>query len=141
MIKNGWAARGWAGYSGMRQSVLRSPASASRAVTPASSHTAAARIAIHSRPANAWTTITAIGVSTATTSDTQRTTPRRDRKRYAAARVTAAPTTPTATIAKLASPAKATTMTTARHASTKLSRASQRCERVASGPGDLCILP
>ena len=45
-----------------------------------------------------------------------------------------------AAVAKLRTPAKTTRTTTARPASTKLSRASQRCERATSGPGDLCML-
>jgi hypothetical protein len=50
-----------------------------------------------------------------------------------AARLTAAAARPTPSIAKLFSPANASTTATARNASAKLSRAIQRCEGVPSG--------
>src|SRR5437763_518081 len=40
---------------------------------------------------------------------------------------------------KLFSPAKTTRIAAARHANRRLSRASQRCERGSSAPGDLCM--
>ena len=52
MIRYGYRAGGWAGCSGIRQSGWF-PASASRAVMPASSQTAADRTATHSRSLNA----------------------------------------------------------------------------------------
>src|SRR5580658_10297688 len=57
-----------------------------------------------------------------------------ERKRYAAARLTTAAVRPTATIARLFSPAKTTRTTIARPASTKLRRASQRWAGVLFGP-------
>ena len=80
MIRYGCRAGGCAGYSGMRQSG-RSPVSAWRAVTPASSQTPADTMATHSTPPTAKTTITAIGTRTKTPSDSQRTMPRRERKK------------------------------------------------------------
>ena len=100
---------------------------------PASSQIAAATIAIHSTFLSAKTAITAIGARTKTASDNQRHTPRLDRKKYAAARLTAAPARPTPSIARLFSSAKTATKTTARAASTKLRRASQRCAGVLGG--------
>src|SRR5262249_38921306 len=64
-------------------------------------------------------------------------TPRRERKKYAAVRLTAAPPRPTASIARLLSLAKTTRITTARAASIRLRRASQRWAAVghlAPGP-------
>ena len=117
----------------MRQSVW-SRASAKRAVMLASSQMAAATTATHSRFLSAKTAITAIGVRTKTASDSQRHTPRRERKKNAAARLTAAPTRPTASIVKLFSSAKTATKTTARPTSTKLRRASQCCAGTLRGP-------
>ena len=96
----------------------------------ASSHAAADTTATHSRFRTAKTTSTAIGARTKTPSDSQRHKPRRDRKKNAAVRPTAAAARPTASIEMLLSPAKTAAMTTAAAASTKLRRASQRCERV-----------
>ena len=90
-------------------------------------------MATHSTPRNAKTTITAIGARTKTTSDSQRNMPRRERKKYAATRLTTAAAPPTASIARLLSPAKTSRITIATPASRKLRRASQRCERVPSG--------
>src|SRR5438046_10104820 len=77
----------------------------------------------------------AIGARRKTARDSQRHMPRRERKKYAAAMATTAPASATASIAKLFSPAKTATMTTARAASAKLRRASQRCEGVAGVSG------
>ena len=100
----------------------------------ASSQTAADTIATQSTPRNAKTTITAIGARTKTASDSQRNMPRRERKKYAAARLTTAAARPVANIARLFSSAKTTRITIAAAASTKLRRASQRW------PGVLCGL-
>ena len=64
----------------MRQSGVLS-VSAWRAVTPASSQTAADTMATHRTPPIAKTTITAIGAKAKIPSDSQRTMPRRDRKK------------------------------------------------------------
>ena len=98
----------------------------------ASSQAAASTAATHSRSLNAYTTMTATGARTKTASDTWRSTPRRDRKKYAAARLTAAPASPTASIVRLFSPAKTTTTATAAARSRKLRRASQRWADVGS---------
>ena len=100
----------------------------------ASSHAAADTMATQSTPRNAKTTITAIGARAKTASDSQRNMPRRERKKNAAARLTTAAARPTASIARLLSPAKSTRITIAAAASTKLRRASQRW------PGVLCGL-
>src|SRR5437763_576019 len=100
----------------------------------ASSQMAAATMATHSRFLSAKTAITANGVRTKTASDSQRHTPRRERKKNAAARLTAAPTRPTASIVRLFSSAKTATKTTARLTSTKLRRARQCCAGVLRGP-------
>ena len=75
----------------------------------ASSQMAAATAATHSRFLSAKTAITAIGARTKTASDSQRHTPRLERKKYAAARLTAAPARPTASIVRLFSSAKTAT--------------------------------
>ena len=69
--------------------------------------------------------INVIGARTKTASDSHRQMPRRDRKKYAAARLTTAAAAPTASMARLFSPAKIR-IRIARPASTKLRRASQR---------------
>src|SRR5438046_8166166 len=78
--------------------------------------------------------ITAAGASAKTASDTQRNPPRREGSRYAAVRPTAAAASPTASMARVFSPANTARMATARPARTRLSRASQRCPRVPRGP-------
>ena len=132
MIRYGCRAGGSAGCSGIRQSVT-SPASATRATTLASSHAAADATATHSTPRTAKTTITATGARTKTASDSHRTRPRRDKNKNAATRLTTTAAPPTASIATLLNPANSSRITIATATSTKLRRASQRCERVPSG--------
>lgn len=137
MIRDGCEEGGWAGYSGMRQSA-RLPDTAERAVMAASNQTAADKNATHSTWANAKTIMTAIGARMKAPSDNHRRTPRRERKKYAAVRLTAAPPSPTASIARLLSSAKTTRVTTARAANRRLKRASQRWPAVghlAPDPG------
>ena len=139
MIRNGCAAGGWAGYSGIRQSVSVAGQRQPRRHAREQPH--GGRQDRHPQQA---------GERVDDDHRDRRKHEHRQRQpahhappgqeQYAAARLTAAPARPTASIAKLFSPAKATTTTTARHASSRLSRASQRCERVASGPGDLCMI-
>src|SRR5580693_1419983 len=93
--------------------------------------------------------ITAIGARTKTASDSQRQMLRRERKKYAAARPTTPAARPTATMARLFSPAKTSRITIARPASTKLRRASQRWADALFGPfmvgssavNGLCVSP